>query len=52
MKICPDCRTPVYSLMFLDKKKEPEFYCERCFHAVEQADLLTRVPVSREPVPA
>jgi len=50
MKVCPDCRTPVYSLMFLDKKLQPEFYCERCFHAVDYADLKSPVSPALEPV--
>ncbi len=34
MKLCPDCRTPILSLMFIDAKLVPEPYCERCAHSV------------------
>lgn len=30
MTHCPDCRSPILSLMMLDAKNEPEYYCERC----------------------
>jgi len=46
-KKCPDCRTPIVSLMFLDEKKGPEFYCERCGHAVLEAKKPA--PARREP---
>lgn len=48
MKLCPECRSPVYSLMFIDKKLEPEFHCERCCRAVETID--SPAPVKPEPV--
>ncbi|MEQ1919219.1 MAG: hypothetical protein ABL955_08475 [Elusimicrobiota bacterium] len=34
MKQCPDCRSPILSLMFLDSNPEPKPYCERCCRAV------------------
>lgn len=37
MKICPDCRTPILSLMMIDKKTVPELYCERCCKSVTEA---------------
>lgn len=49
MKICPDCRTPILSLMMIDKKTVPELYCERCCKAVKE--VLER-PVCLEPVAA
>jgi uncharacterized protein YbaR (Trm112 family) len=51
MKQCPECRSPIYSLMMLDARNEPEHYCERCArgYAVRKAaPALSR----REPVPA
>lgn len=30
MTHCPDCRNPISSLMMIDKKNAPEYYCERC----------------------
>lgn len=54
MKRCPDCRTPVYSLMFLDQKTEPEYHCERCARAVKPslrpAAAFASAPAPRRPV--
>lgn len=47
MKICPDCRTPIQSLMFIDKSLVPELYCERCCKAVKE---VVERPVSAVPV--
>lgn len=42
MKLCPDCRTPILSMMFIDAKLVPEFYCERCARSW---------PVNKAPAP-
>ena len=47
MKLCPDCRTPILSLMFIDAKRVPELYCERCCHAV--AAIKAPAPELRKP---
>ena len=50
MKQCPDCRSPILSLMFLDGKTVPEPYCERCCKSVNI--VVKPVAVPREKVPA
>lgn len=30
MTNCPDCQNPTPSLMMIDARNKPEFYCERC----------------------
>jgi uncharacterized protein YbaR (Trm112 family) len=46
MTHCPDCRNPISSLMMIDKKNEPEYYCERCARTwpVAAAPAETREP--------
>lgn len=50
MKLCPDCRNPVTSMMFLDGKKVPEPHCERCCKSVVPVE--TPVAEPRQPVAA
>lgn len=50
MKLCPDCRNPVSSMLFLDGKLVPEPYCERCCRSV--ASVENTAPASKIPVPA
>jgi len=54
MKICPDCRSPVYSLMFIDQNTSPEYHCERCAQAVKPSPRTVAVSSSvsapRKPV--
>jgi hypothetical protein len=45
--ICPDCRTPIVSMMFLDSRPVPEPYCERCCAAARPAE---RKAVQARPV--
>lgn len=50
MKICPDCRSPVNSMMFLDKNLHPEYHCERCARAVTPLKAAAPAAETREPV--
>ena len=44
MKQCPECRSPIHSLMMLDSRNEPEYYCERCArgYPMAKAAILRR----------
>ncbi len=44
MEHCPDCRSPIASLMMLDARNEPEYYCERCNHGWPAKELLAAAP--------
>ena len=46
MTHCPDCRTPIASLMMIDSKNVPEYYCERCAHGFP---VEKPAPALREP---
>jgi uncharacterized Zn finger protein (UPF0148 family) len=48
MNHCPKCRTPIHSMMLLDGKQTPEFYCGYCDRAV----ALVRAASAPEPEPA
>jgi len=50
MNLCPDCRTPIMSLMFVDGNTVPTPHCERCCKSVNIA--VKPVAVPREKVPA
>jgi hypothetical protein len=32
MNKCPECRSPLASMMMLAPEYKPEIYCERCAH--------------------
>jgi len=50
MKTCPDCRNPMPSLMLLDARVTPEYYCERCAKGFPVAEKpLTAPREAREP---
>ena len=49
MTHCPDCRNPITSLMLLDSKTEPEYYCERCFRGFPVDRKTAPVPAPRKP---
>jgi uncharacterized protein YbaR (Trm112 family) len=49
MTHCPDCRSPILSLMMLDTKIEPEYYCERCDHGFPVVKKSAPAPAPRRP---
>lgn len=45
MTHCPDCRSPILSLMMIDSRNVPEYYCEHCAQShpvVEKSEKKTR----------
>ncbi|MDP3543165.1 MAG: hypothetical protein Q8T11_11925 [Elusimicrobiota bacterium] len=44
MKLCPDCRNPVSSLLFIDGRLVPEPYCERCCKGVAPVERPAIAP--------
>lgn len=48
MTHCPDCRTPIHSMMMLDARNVPEYYCECCAQGFPVAEKTAQM--SPEPV--
>jgi uncharacterized protein YbaR (Trm112 family) len=44
MTHCPDCRSPILSLMMLDARNEPEYYCEHCAVGYPIVDKIASAP--------
>jgi uncharacterized protein YbaR (Trm112 family) len=44
MTHCPECRTPILSLMMLDARNEPEYYCERCAAGYPVVEKIVEKP--------